>query len=236
MNPDLRAALAGCSTATVTMQLIKRGIRASAMRGVQPLAPGQGRIVGAAYTVRFIPMREDLSDPAILGSPDNPQRIAIEECPEGAILCMDGLGNGEVGTLGDILAERLRVRGVAAAVTDSATRDAQAVIATGFPVWCNGRAAPPNITGLAMGDRQVPIGCGGVAVIPGDVLVCDGDGVVVIPQALAEEVAAGAVEQERLEAFVQERIRDGFTVTESYPPDAKTLAAYEAWKERRESG
>ena len=183
--------------------------------------------------MRFIPMREDLSDPSILGSPDNHQRVAIEDCPAGAILCMDGLGNGEVGTLGDILAERLRVRGVAACVTDSATRDAEAVVATGFPVWCNGRAAPPNITGLAMGDRQTPIGCGGVAVIPGDVLVCDGDGVVVIPRALVEEVAAGAVEQETLEAFVQERIRAGYSVTESYPPNAETLAAYEEWKARR---
>ena len=234
MKPETRAALAGCSTATITMQLLKRGLRATAMRGVKPLAPGQGRVVGEAYTVRFIPMREDLSDPAILGSPDNHQRVAVEDCPAGAILCMDGLGNGEVGTLGDILAERLRVRGVAACVTDSATRDAEAVAATGLPVWCNGRAAPPNITGLAMGDRQAPIGCGGVAVVPGDVLVCDGDGVVVIPRAMVEEVAAGAVEQERLETFIQERVRAGFSVAESYPPDAATLAAYEVWKEERQ--
>ena len=233
MKPEVRDALAGCSTATITMQLIKRGLRAAAMRRVRPLAQGQGRIVGEAYTVRFIPMREDLSDPAVLGSPANPQRMAIEECPAGAVLCMDGLGNAEVGTLGDILAERLRVRGVAACVTDSATRDAESVVATGFPVWCNGRAAPPNITGLAMGDRQVPIGCGGVAVIPGDVLVCDGDGVVVVPQGMVEAVAAGAVEQETLETFVQERVRAGYTVTESYPPDAETLAAYKDWKARR---
>lgn len=232
MNPETRAALAGCSTATLTMQLLKRGLRATAMRGVRPLAPGQGRVVGEAYTVRFVPMREDLSDPAVLGAPGNPQRSAIEECPPGAILCMDGLGNADVATLGDILAERLRVRGVAACVTDSATRDAEAVVATGFPVWCQGRAAPPHITGLAMGDRQVRIGCGGVAVVPGDVLVCDDDGVVVIPRALVEEVAAGAVEQERLEAFIQERIRAGYSVPESYPPNADTLAAYEAWKRR----
>ena len=233
MSPEIRTALTGCSTATITMQLLKRGLRATAMRGVAPLAPDQGRIVGEAYTVRFIPMREDLSDPAGLGAPDNPARNAIEDCPAGAILCMDGLGNAEVATLGDILAERLRVRGVAACVTDSATRDAEAVIATGFPVWCSGRAAPPSITGLAAGDRQVPIGCGGVAVVPGDVLVCDGDGVVVIPQAMVEEVAAGAVGQEALETFVQERIRAGFSVAQSYPPDEETLAAYEIRKEER---
>ena len=99
-------------------------------------------------------------------------------------------------------------------------------------MWCQGRAAPPHIAGLAMGDRQVPIGCGGVAVIPGDVLVCDEDGVVVVPQALVEEVAAGAVEQERLESFIQERIRAGYSVPESYPPNTETLAAYETWKRR----
>ena len=233
MNPDTRTALRGCSTATLTMQLLKRGLRATAMRAVRPLAPAQGRVVGEAYTVRFIPMREDLSDPARLAAPGNPQRRAIEECPPGAILCMDGLGNAEVATLGDILAERLRLRGVAACVTDAATRDAEAVAATGFPVWCRGRAAPPHIAGLAMGDRQVPIACGGVAVIPGDILVCDDDGVVVIPRAMVEEVTAGAVEQERLETFVQERIRAGFTVTESYHPNAETLAAYEIWKQRQ---
>ena len=212
MDAELRAALAACSTATITMQLLKRGVRATAMRAVAPLAAGQGRVVGEAYTVRFIPMREDLSDPTVLGARENPQRRAIEECPAGAILVMDGLGNRNVGTLGDILAERLRVRGVAACVTDSAVRDAEAVVATGFPVWCGGRAAPPNNTGLAMGDLQTPIGCGGVAVIPGDVLVCDGDGVAVIPTAMVGSVAADAVEQERVETFVLERIRAGDAV------------------------
>ncbi|MCY3701997.1 MAG: ribonuclease activity regulator RraA [Rhodospirillales bacterium] len=231
MDAELRAALTACSTATITMQLLKRGIRATAMRGVAPLAEGQGRVAGEAYTVRFIPMREDLSDPAVLGARENPQRRAIEECPAGAILVMDGLGNCNVGTLGDILAERLRVRGVAACVTDSAVRDAEAVVATGFPVWCGGRAAPPNNTGLAMGDLQTPIGCGGVAVIPGDVLVCDGDGVAVIPTAMVESVAADAVEQERVETFVLERIRAGDTVPGTYPPNEETLSAYEIWKQ-----
>ncbi len=233
MDAQIRQALAACSTATITMQLLKRGLRATAMRAVAPLAEGQERVVGEAYTMRFIPMREDLSDPAVLGAGDNAQRLAIEECPAGAVLVMDGLGLADVGTLGDILAERLRVRGVAACVTDSAVRDAEAVIATGFPVWCNGRAAPPSITGLAMGDCQRPIGCGGVAVVPGDVLVCDGDGAVVIPKALAAEVAEGAVEQERLETFIQERIRAGRPIVGTYPPDAETLAAYEVWKQDR---
>lgn len=230
MDAGIRDALAACSTATVTLQLLKRGLRATAMRGVAPLGPGQGRVVGEAFTVRFIPMREDLSDPAILSMKENPQRRAIDECPEGAVLVMDALGNGNVGTLGDILAERLRVRGVAGCVTDSAVRDAEAVTATGLPVWSNGRAAPPNIAGLAMGDLQTPIGCGGVAVIPGDVVVCDGDGVVVIPQTMAESVATDGVEQERLETFVQERIRAGYPVAGTYPPNEETLAAYEVWK------
>jgi regulator of RNase E activity RraA len=219
MDAELRAALTTCSTATITMQLLKRGIRATAMRGVAPLAGGQGRAVGEAYTVRFIPMREDLSAPAVLGARENPQRRAIEECPAGAILVMDGLGNSNVGTLGDILAERLRVRGVAACVTDSAVRDAEAVVATGFPVWCGGRAAPPNNTGLAMGDLQTPIGCGGVAVIP---------------KAMVESVAADAVEQERVETFVLERIRAGDAVPGTYPPNEETLSAYQIWKQGRD--
>ena len=235
MNDELRNALTACSTATITMQLLKRGLRATAMSGVAPLANGQGRVVGEAYTVRFIPMREDLSAPANLGARENPQRRAIEECPPGAILVMDGLGNRNAGTLGDILAERLRVRGVAACVTDSAVRDAEAVVATGFPVWCGGRAAPPNNSGLAMGDLQTPIGCGGVAVIPGDVLVCDGDGVAVIPRTMVESVAADAVEQEQVETFVLERIRAGHAVPGTYPPNDETMAAYELWKRRQTS-
>ena len=235
MNAELRKTLAACSTATITMQLLKRGLRATAMCGVAPLSGEQERVVGEAYTVRFIPMREDLSDPAVLGSRENPQRRAIEECPEGAVLVMDGLRNRNVGTIGDILAERLRVRGVAACVTDSAVRDADAVIATGFPVWCGGRAAPPSNTGFAMGDLQTPVGCGGVAVIPGDVLVCDGDGVAVIPRKMVESVAADAVEQEQVEAFVLERIRAGHAVPGTYPPNDETMAAYELWKRKRPS-
>ena len=235
MNAELRKTLAACSTATITMQLLKRGLRATAMCGVAPLSGEQERVVGEAYTVRFIPMREDLSDPAVLGSRENPQRRAIEECPEGAVLVMDGLRNRNVGTIGDILAERLRVRGVAACVTDSAVRDADAVIATGFPVWCGGRAAPPSNTGFAMGDLQTPVGCGGVAVIPGDVLVCDGDGVAVIPRKMVESVAADAIEQEQVEAFVLERIRAGHAVPGTYPPNDETMAAYELWKRKQPS-
>ena len=235
MNAELRKTLAACSTATITMQLLKRGLRATAMCGVAPLSGEQKRVVGEAYTVRFIPMREDLSDPAVLGSRENPQRRAIEECPEGAVLVMDGLRNRNVGTIGDILAERLRVRGVAACVTDSAVRDADAVIATGLPVWCGGRAAPPSNTGFAMGDLQTPVGCGGVAVIPGDVLVCDGDGVAVIPRKMVESVAADAIEQEQVEAFVLERIRAGHAVPGTYPPNDETMAAYELWKRKQPS-
>ncbi len=233
MNAELKRALSACSTATITMQLLKRGLRATAMSGVASLSGKSERIVGEAYTVRFIPMREDLSDPATINAGENPQRRAIEECPAGAILVMDGLGNGDVGTLGDILAERLKVRGVAACVTDSAVRDAEAVMATGFPIWCAGRAAPPSFAGLAMGDLQVPIGCGGVAVIPGDIVMCDGDGVVVIPKAMVESVASDSLEQERLETFIQERIRAGHRVPGTYPPNDETLAAYESWKQQR---
>ena len=229
LSPEIRAMLEQVSTATLSMQLLKRGIRNVFMRGVKPLRPGGRRLVGPAYTLRFIPMREDLCRPEVLARPDFAPRRAIEEAPPGSILVVDGNGRSDTGTLGDILAARLSYRGVAGFVSDGAVRDAAAVAAVGLPVWCAGAAAPANIHGLSGADLQVPIGCGGVAVIPGDLLVCDDDGVVVVPQALAAEVAEGAREQERLESFIQRKVAKGSPIRGVYPPNEETLAAYQAW-------
>lgn len=223
------ALLRQVSTATVTMQLLKRGLRAVSMRGPTALTPGQPRLVGPAYTLRYVPMREDLSTVASLGDPDNPSRNAIEECPPGHVLVMDGLGRGDAGVLGDILAARLKVRGVAGAVTDAGVRDAEAIRPIGLPVWSAGPTPPANIGALAWGERQVRIGCGGVAVEPGDMIVADGDGVVVIPAALADEVARDGVEQERFERFVQLRVGEGRPVHGLYPPNEASRAEYEKW-------
>ena len=222
--------LRAVGTATVSMQLLKRGIRHHAIAGVKPLSPDQGCVVGPAYTLRFLPLREDLSDPSVLGAPGYGPRVAIEECPPGAILAVEARGIATTGTLGDILAARLAKRGVAAVVADGAVRDGKGVAATGLPIWCLGAAAPASITELSGGAVQGPIACGDVTIFPGDILVCDSDGVVVVPQAIAAEVAADAVEQDRFERWVQARVEEGRHTIGLYPPNPETKAEYEAWK------
>ncbi len=227
--PDAIETLRGVTTATLTLQLIKRGYRNVAMRGVEPLHEMSERLVGRAYTLRFVPMREDLSTVESLADRTNPARRAIEEAPEGSVLVIDARGEPDYGVIGDILALRLLARGVAGLVTDGAVRDAEALAATEFPVWCGGLAAPASIHGHASGDVDVVIGCGGVAVVPGDVIVADTDGAVVIPAALVDEVARDGAEQERLERFVQLKIRRGAPVFGTYPPDDATRAEYQEW-------
>lgn len=228
--------LRGVSTATISMQLLKRGIRACAMVGPKPLSPNGGRLVGPAYTLRYVPMREDLSTVESLGAADNAQKRAIEECPPGHVLVVDGRGRADTGVLGDILIGRLKARGVAGAVTDSAIRDEAGVVPVGLPIFCAGSAPPANIGGLAWGDLQVRIGCGGVAVEPGDIVVGDLDGVVVIPKALAADVARDGAEQEAFEAWVQARVAEGRAIPGLYPPSPETRAEYEAWRRNANGG
>ena len=230
---ELAAAFRQISTATLTMQLLKRGIKNIWMFGPKPLAAGQERIAGPAYTLRFIPGREDLTGPDILKRTDLAQRRAIEECPPDHILVVDALGREDGAAIGDILATRLRVRGVAGLVSDANVRDADGVIASRLPVWCPGAAAPASVANLSDGELQVPIGCGGVAVIPGDWIVCDNDGVVVVPQALAEEVAIGGLEQELHEQFILEQVKGGAPIPGHYPPNEENLAKYQEWKAKR---
>ena len=232
---ELAAAFRQISTATLTMQLLKRGIKNIWMFGPKPLAAGQERIAGPAYTLRFIPGREDLTGPDILKRTDLAQRRAIEECPSDHILVVDALGREDGAAIGDILATRLRVRGVAGLVSDANVRDADGVIASRLPVWCPGAAAPASVANLSDGELQVPIGCGGVAVIPGDWIVCDNDGVVVVPQALAEEVAIGGLEQELHEQFILEQVKGGAPIPGHYPPNEENLAKYQEWKAKRGS-
>jgi regulator of RNase E activity RraA len=234
MNHDqLVATLKQVSTATLTMQLLKRGIRQVWMFGPKPLAEGQERIAGPAFTLRFIPGREDLSGPEILKRTDLAQRRAIEECPPGHVLVVDALGRADGAAIGDILATRMRVRGVAGLVSDACVRDADGVRASQLPVWCPGAAAPASVASLSDGDLNVPIGCGGVAVIPGDWVVCDNDGVVVIPLALVQEVAEGGLEQELHEQFILQQVQHGATIPGTYPPNAENLAKYQAWKAQK---
>lgn len=216
------------STATLTMVLLKRGVRTSWLRGVEPLTKMGGRIVGPAFTIRFVPGREDLSQPESYASSPS-FRDAIEAAPAGSVVVIDGRGNTLGATLGDILVARLAKKGVLAAVTDAPVRDADEIRRLTLPVLCAGVAPPPSIVGLSFAGYDEIIGCGGVAVCPGDVLVCDNDGVVVIPVAMAAEVAEDGVEQERFERFVQRRVAEGASVVGLYPPNEGTAQDYKRW-------
>jgi regulator of RNase E activity RraA len=220
-------------TPTVTMQLLKRGLRNVYLRGVRPLAADTPALAGEAYTLRFIPMREDLSRPEVLGDPEYSPRKVIETTPAGQVLVIDARGETGAGVIGDLLATRLKERGVAGVVADGPVRDGARVAAVGLPVYCQGSAAPASLNAHFGADHDCPIGCGGVAVLPGDVIVGDGDGVVVVPRALADEVARDGCEQDLLEGFLKSRIAAGHPAIGTYPPNEETRRAYEAWRRER---
>ena len=224
-------ALTGVTTATLTTILLKKGLRNVWIRGAFPIAPGTRRVAGRAFTVRFIPAREDLATPASWSSPKS-TRAAIEDMPAGCIAVVDANGVKDAGFWGDILCARMAKRGVAAVVSDGVVRDVAGVLSTGLPVWAAGVAAPPSVAGLTFVDWQQPIGCGGVAVFPDDVIVADQDGAVVVPAAMVEEVASLAVEQERLEGWVMKEIDRGVPLPGLYPANAETMARYEADKKK----
>lgn len=222
-------ALSKVTTATLTTVLLKKGLRNVWLRGAAPLNPGQPRLVGRAFTLRFVPAREDLATPESWSSPIS-TRAAIEAMPEGCICVTDAMGVSDAGIFGDILCARMKKRGVAALVTDGVVRDVAGVRATGLPVWCSGVAAPPSVAGLTFVNWQEPVACGGVAVFPGDMIVVDDDGAVLIPAALVEEVAAQATEQERLEGWIMDQVDQGVPLPGLYPPDAGNKAKYDAFK------
>src|SRR6266704_2312982 len=200
--------LSKVSTATITTILLKKGLRNVWMRGTRPLRPNQPRVVGPAFTMRFVPAREDLATPESWSSPRS-TRTAIEEMPEGCIAVVDAMGVTDAGIFGDILCARMVKRGVAALVTDGVVRDLEGVLGTGLPVWCDGFAAPPSVAGLTFVGWGEAIGCGGVAVFPNDVVVADQDGAVLIPQAMLEHVLAEGPEQERMEAWIVDEVKGG---------------------------
>ena len=223
-------ALRATSTGTIHTLLLKKGVRRTWMRGPQPMFHASERVVGPAFTLRFVPAREDLATPESWSSPRS-TRGAIEDMPEGCVAVVDALGLQDAGIFGDLLCARMKKRGVTALVTDGAMRDAAGVDATGFPVWCAGVAAPASVAGLTFVNWQEPVGCGGVAVFPDDVIVADGDGAVVIPAALVEEVAKAGPEQELLELWIMREIEKGVPLPGLYPPNAETRARYEAERE-----
>ncbi len=231
LAPEIRSGLADVSTATLTTVLLKKGIRRSWMLGPKPIAPGYPRIVARAFTMRFVPAREDLATPESWASPRS-TRACIEEMPEGVIAVADAMGVVSAGIFGDILVARMKKRGVAALVTDGVVRDMAGVLGVGLPVWCSGAAAPPSVAGLTFVGWQEPIGCAGIAVFPDDVIVADTDGAVVIPAAHVEEVAKAGPEQEMLELWIMREVEKGVPLPGLYPPNAETRARYEAEKGR----
>jgi regulator of RNase E activity RraA len=229
LSADAIATLSKISTATITTVLLKKGLRNVWMRGAKPLRPGQPRLVGPAFTLRFVPAREDLATPESWASPIS-TRAAIEAMPEGCIAVVDAMGVKDAGIFGDILCMRMVKRKVSALVTDGVVRDLEGVLGTGLPVWCDGYAAPPSVAGLTFVGWGEPIACGGVAVFPDDVIVADQDGVVLIPKAKLDVVLAEGPEQERMEAWIVTEVERGEVLPGLYPMNDATKARYAAFK------
>jgi regulator of RNase E activity RraA len=229
LAPDTLARLREISTPTLTTQLFKLGFRTRFLHGVRPLCPGV-RMVGEAVTVRFAPAREDLATFEALGDPRYPQRRAIEEIAVGQVLVMDCRGTVEAAAAGDILVARLRARGAAGLVADGGIRDYPAVQSLAFPVYALGPSAPAHLARHLAVDVNVPVGCAEVLVMPGDIMVGDGEGVVCIPRAAADAVATAGLEQEQLEAFILEKVKKGAALLGTYPPGEATRAEFEAWR------
>jgi len=229
LDPKIVSTLSKVTTATLTTLLLKKGLRNVWMRGTRPIRAGQPRLVGKAFTLRFVPAREDLATPESWSKPIS-TRGAIEAMPEGCIVVADAMGTTDAGIFGDILCARMAKKGVAGLVTDGVVRDMAGVLSTGLPVWCQGAAAPPSVAGLTFVNWQEPIGCGGVAVFPDDVVVVDDDGAVLIPAAFVDEMVATAPEQERMEGWIMEEVGKGIPLPGLYPMNADTKARYEASK------
>ena len=229
LSTATRAKLARVGSANIANALLKRGFRKAYLLGIAPLSPDQEQMVGPAYTLRFIPAREDLDTMANYNRTDNLHRRAIEECPPGHVLVIDTGGNAEASSAGDLMAARLRKRGVAGVVTEGGYRDTPAIRKTGLPAY-QYRSAPPA-TPIAMHPVELnqPIGCAGVAVYPGDILVGDGEGVVVIPQHLADEVADDAVAAVEYEAYAELQIARGRTIFEVFPATEASRREYDHW-------
>lgn len=233
MNRDTKRRLLEATTATLTTQLFKRGLRNAFMQGVRRLGPSGPNMVGPAMTLRYIPAREDLDHLGVFADPEHPQRKAVETARPGCVLVQDCRGDARAACGGEILMTRLQVRGAAGMVTDGGLRDSGPISAMAMPVFCAAPSAPLNLVLHHATEIDVPIGCGGVAVYPGDIIVGDADGVVVLPAGIADEVAEQAAEQERMERFVLERIAAGAPLPGTYPPNAETQAAYAAWRARQ---
>jgi len=230
INDEMRRKYQGVSTATLTSVLLKRGFRNTFIGGIRLINPDAPRMVGPAYTLRYIPAREDLDQPSAFDGRKHPQRIAIENCPAGHVMVFDSRKDASAASAGGILVTRMYRRGVAGVVTDGGFRDSPDIEKLPFPVYHSRPSAPTNLIKHHALDINAPIGCGDVPVYPGDIVVGDSEGVVVVPQHLAQEVADEAYEQTIFEDFVQERVMAGASTFGLYPPEDDARAEYAAWR------
>lgn len=232
MNPDTRQKLMGVSTATLCTALFKRGLRHQFIQDVRPLNPGLPNMVGPAYTLRYMPAREDLNDLSVFKDRAHPQRVAVEQCPPGSVLVIDSRKDARAASAGGILVARLMVRGCAGVVTDGGFRDSPDIARYTMPAYHSRPSAPTNLTLHQAIALNEPIGCGDAPVFPGDVIVGDAEGVIVIPTHLADEIANEAVEMTVFEDYVQERVMGGRSLLGLYPPtDADVAADFAAWRQ-----
>jgi regulator of RNase E activity RraA len=233
LTKENREKLKGVSSATLTTVLFKRGFRNVFIQGVFLLNRNAPRMVGEAFTLRYIPAREDLDQIGAFEGRGHPQREAIEACPPGHVMMMDARRDASAATGGDILMTRLMMRGVAGVVTDGGLRDSQTIEQLPWPAYCGARSAPLNLVRHHAVDSQIPIGCGGVSVYPGDIVVGDQEGVVVIPANIANEVAEEGATQTVYEDWVEARVKEGRSIFGLYPPNAETKAEFEAFKKKK---
>ena len=233
LKPETRDKLKGVSTATLASILYKRGLRSQFIQDVRPLHPLKESMVGEAFTLRYMPAREDLNDMSVFRDPEHPQRKAVETCPPGAVLVMDSRKDARAASAGGILVTRLMVRGVAGVVTDGGFRDSAEIATLDIPAFHSRPSAPTNLTLNQAIDINVPIGCGDAPVFPGDVVVGDNDGVIILPAALADEIAEEAVGMTAYEDFVTERVREGHTIIGLYPAtNEKNLELFAEWRKQ----
>ncbi len=231
LGEETRSRLMRASTASVATALFKRGLRNQVIQGARPVARKPQTMVGRAFTLRYIPAREDRNPISVFRDENHPQRAAIEQCPVGHVLVIDSRKDARAASAGSILVARLQMRGCAGVVTDGGFRDAETIGELDIPAYHVRPSAPTNLTLHEAIDINVPIGCGDAPVFPGDVIVGDGDGAIAIPAHLADEVAQECADMESFEAFVWESVRDGQSIIGLYPPTREeTLKRYEAWR------
>src|SRR5215207_1427125 len=234
LKPATREKIKTVSTAPLCTALYKRGLRNQFIQDVRPLNPEHGNMVGEAFTLRYIPAREDLNPISVFQDRAHPQRKAVEECPPGAVMVIDSRKDARAASAGGILVSRLMKRGVAGVVTDGGFRDSPEIARLNIPAYHNRPSAPTNLTHHQALDINVPIGCGDVPVWPGDAVVGDGEGVVVIPAHMAVEVADEAVEMTAFEDFVTQEVLKGRSIIGLYPPtDEQSSIDFAAWRKAK---